>query len=272
MKYLLILSVFVTTFSYGAPCGGAPITLHVNSNGSPGGSVAKTASVSKSAFLDATSSVCGSARVNGSAKIINGSEISGQASIDGSPTIDGSKIYGSAVVTGGFRVVNSVVCQASKIVENVIRSDYYCQTDDPEPKHPGENGNKTLLGVDSDADGVRDDVEIWINQNTSNTPNKDMYNQRMALKQVARLIQLSIVRKDIPNLSVATGISIINSLDCLRTISFDDREYRFLSGMLKVQSYNTKERLYAWAKTEGSMNGISIPINNKKDFCEFTKK
>ena len=269
-KVIFILLMFVFN-AYGAPCGGAPALLHTNPNGSPGGLVAKTAFVSKSALIDSSSSVCGNARVNGSAKILRGSEIGGNVVIDGSPTIDGSKVYGDAVVTGGFRIVNSVVCQASRIIENVIRSDYYCQTDDPEPKDPGEAGKKTLLGVDSDVDGVRDDVEIWINQNTSNTPTKNMFNPRMALKQVAKKIQENIKMKDNKERSVMFSRETLVAEKCLSDFMTSE-EARDSLGMLKVKMFNTMDRLKAWARTEGNFNGQSITVDSKRkkgDGCEF---
>jgi head-tail adaptor len=52
---------------------------------------------------------------------------------------------------------------------------------------PGEEGKKTLLGIDSDKDGVRDDVQIWINQQYSKSSNINN-----ALRQQAKYDQLKI--------------------------------------------------------------------------------
>ncbi|MBI2521193.1 MAG: hypothetical protein HYV97_12270 [Bdellovibrio sp.] len=51
---------------------------------------------------------------------------------------------------------------------------------DPEPVWPGSKNHDTLEGIDSDNDGIRDDVEIWINEE-----HKDR-NSRLALKQYAK--------------------------------------------------------------------------------------
>lgn len=57
---------------------------------------------------------------------------------------------------------------------------------DPEPKWPGDAGDKTLEGIDADNDGVRDDVEIWINENVKDNNLGYHGNVRQAVKQYAR--------------------------------------------------------------------------------------
>ncbi len=52
--------------------------------------------------------------------------------------------------------------------------------EDPQPDSPSWWSFFTVDGVDSDKDGVRDDVEIWINEQTQD------YNYNQALKQLAR--------------------------------------------------------------------------------------
>jgi effector-binding domain-containing protein len=50
---------------------------------------------------------------------------------------------------------------------------------EPAMPDPSEN-DKTLLGIDSNKNGIRDDIDIWINR-TGKT-----YNERMALRQLAK--------------------------------------------------------------------------------------
>ena len=48
--------------------------------------------------------------------------------------------------------------------------------------------NATLLGIDSDNDGIRDDVQRWINENLSNKP----VDLKLAFKQYAVAMQASL--------------------------------------------------------------------------------
>ncbi len=61
-------------------------------------------------------------------------------------------------------------------------------TDNSLPPDPGEAGKQTLLGIDSDNDGVRDDVQIGI---AHYYPENE--NARKALNQLARAIQIAFV-------------------------------------------------------------------------------
>lgn len=74
-----------------------------------------------------------------------------------------------------------------KVMEPVIKAKLSDQNPNPifdgfpEPAIPDPKENdKTLLGIDSDDNGIRDDIDIWINRTGTN------YNERMALRQVAR--------------------------------------------------------------------------------------
>lgn len=70
------------------------------------------------------------------------------------------------------------------------------QKDNPEIKiFDGENepsmpnasdNNKTILGIDSNNNGIRDDIDIWINRTAID------YNERMGMRQYARAEQESL--------------------------------------------------------------------------------
>jgi hypothetical protein len=220
MFFLLCLSLISSALA-GPPCGGSQVGFWTNPDGTRGGWVASTAKVQAGAVIAPKAQVCESAQVKAGAAILGEAQISGRATIlanaeiaerakvqgdakvgggntktriageavvEGSAIVTGTtKIHSKARVSGKSKVHNAIICQAS-IIEgfDVIDSDYYCQTEDPEPPHPGEAGMKTLLGIDSDQDGVRDDLEIWINQKFSNTPDQNKENQRMAYKAIAK--------------------------------------------------------------------------------------
>jgi len=56
------------------------------------------------------------------------------------------------------------------------------------PTDPGAAGRKTLQGIDSDGDGIRDDLERWIRYRFPNSPRK-----QAALSQFAKAYQRSLI-------------------------------------------------------------------------------
>ena len=270
-KLILCSFVFASTSALGAPCDGAKGSSHKNPDGSQGGFVANSAKVSGTVFLDASSSVCEQARVQGNAKVKSSSMVGGTATVEGNSEIISSRVYGASKVYGKALVVNSAVCQASDINFKVSGSDYYCQSDDPEPKHPGEMGKKTLMGIDSDSDGVRDDIEIWINNTTSNLKNRDMYNLRVALKRIAIKIQKNMASKDSPAESLRLMLDTFDSVDCLKDLSKSREEYKTFSQNIKFEFFNTEERIKADFKMRSHLAGYSGTIQDreKNSTCDF---
>lgn len=270
MRYWFLFFA-VPTIALGAPCDGAPGKNHKNPDGSQGGFVANTARVSPTVFLDASSSVCEQAKVQGNVKIKSGSWVAGSANIEGNSEIVSSRIYGISKVYGKAQVVDSAVCQASDINFKVSNSEYYCQTDDPEPKDPGESGKKSLIGVDSDVDGVRDDVEIWINSATTNTKTRDMYNMRMILKEIARKFRQNLLVRESNDASRDAQVSIIRSLECLDDLSQSSQEFEFMHNNIYKRFFNTIDRMKAEAKIKSSLAGYSetVTARKKKSTCPF---
>ncbi len=264
---LFFVLLIFPVISYGANCTGGAGKNHTNMDGSFGGYVANTASVAKTVHLDASSSVCEMAKVQGNVKISKNSIVSGSASIEGNVQIQGSRIKGTAKIYGNAVITNSKICQASEINRNVSNSDYYCEMYDEEPRDPGEAGLKTILGIDSDADGVRDDVEIWINSVTTNTAQKDKYNIRQALIQIAKNLRKANKLRENKEESIRYTNEALYGLECLRQFTTED-EYEELRAYLYARTYCTKDRLLAWAKIEGNRSGQGLQPKRKEN-CEF---
>ncbi|MGX9727453.1 MAG: hypothetical protein ACTFAK_09085 [Candidatus Electronema sp. VV] len=136
-------------------------------------------------------------------------------------------------------------------------------TDNSLPPDPGEAGKQTLLGIDSDNDGVRDDVQIGI---AHYYPENE--NARKALKQLARAIQLSFVSiQNSDDAKIDDALSGINSAaSCIAEISSTpSRDIAFIS--LLVQ--NSKDRSNAYSeinhKASGKIIGKSKPFGSS---CE----
>lgn len=324
MKILSVAFVLFTFNAVAAPCGGAEVGFWTNPDGSRGGSVGKDAKVQAGVVIAPGAEVCdhaqvksgaqilgqariggravisagsvieGRAKVQGEAKVGGGgatTKVGGDATVEGSASITGSSnVFARAKVGGGAKVHNSVICQAS-VIEGitVTDSDYYCQTEDPEPPHPGEAGKATLLGVDVDRDGVRDDVEIYINDKFSNTPTKDFFNERMAFKQFAAAQQKMLKGKNKGEEVRAAEAEGFDAISCLKNKgskakSLNEikdfagarkaiREVSDLRKDIELQLYNTKQRFEEQVEAGKHWHGRPLlPAGKTANGCYFTYK
>lgn len=77
-------------------------------------------------------------------------------------------------------MISLINCILLFLIISCSRSESIVVAEDPQPESPPFWSFFTIEGIDSDKDGVRDDVEIWINEQTQD------YNFNQALKQKAR--------------------------------------------------------------------------------------
>ena len=254
---LIIFLLFIQFQAYGgAPCEGASGRYHVNPDGSLGGFIQRTAWVAKEIFVETGSEICDKAIIRGRVQVLNGSRIRENVILEGSAVIQDSHIYGYAKVNGRAVIQDSVICQGS-IIDGikVIKSNYYCQTEDPQPKDPGDDGRRTLLGIDSDGDGVRDDIEIFINNKLSNTPLENYSAERISMKKYAKILQKEILLRANQNEIEKLNQEKTNLLDCNPSD---------IANEVFVSMYDTKERLYAMFKVAGQMHGKQVKNSNVK--------
>lgn len=248
MKYPLVYVALMTFQVPAAPCGGAKVGQWMNSDKTRGGWVASTAKVAASVFVGPEVQICEQATVSGKTRVF------GRA-----------KVFGKAVVK------DSIVCQTSQINFTVLNSDYYCQTDDPEPEHPGEAGEKTLLGIDSDHDGVRDDLEVWINDSFPNTPKKNRKATRVEFKKYSTFanetIRFSGNKSEVENREHWKDAS----MDCLWALEgFEEiNNKRKLHTALLT---NTKDRWNAYWGAQKHLAGWGGEVgDDKENPCQFSK-
>lgn len=253
---LFLLMVFISVNSIAAPCNGALGKYHSNLDGSNGGFVQTGARVSRGVYISVDSEICGKVIIEGTPKIEAGSRIEENVVIQGNSTIVDSHIFGNARISGRSIVEKSEICQAS-IIDGikVINSKFYCQTEDPAPKDPGASGKITLLGVDSDGDGVRDDIEVFINNKLSNTSKKDFSQERISMKNYSRILQKEIIIKENGKLVEFLKQEKTDLLNCYPSV---------VSNEIFVNMYNTKERLFAMFKIVGHLHGKSVKNPNIK--------
>jgi hypothetical protein len=140
---------------------------------------------------------------------------------------------------------------------------------DPQPPHPGEAGKETLLGIDSDNDGVRDDVEIWMNETFQNSE------VRMALKESAKINQLMLQHSEDREYIRSMTSRIVKSVYCSSSIMGDDLAAK-RSKEVKAMMFNTGERIKAFILADSQLSGMGTPDEIKnaessqhRSFCTF---
>ena len=119
------------------------------------------------------------------------------------------------------------------------------------PPDPGAAGKATLVGIDSDNDGVRDDVQRWI---VMNYPNSEK--TRTALRQLAVDLQNSIL--DVTSKAVVkSNFNIMRkSMACLGYVSKSvGIDYYSLRPSLQAVMLNTAARSRAFLKGDYLLSG-----------------
>lgn len=140
----------------------------------------------------------------------------------------------------------------------------------PEP-NPAIN-NATLLGIDSNGNGVRDDVEIWI----YTTYDKPI--EHAVFMQSARAYQIVIVE---PVMALDTMHYLDDVGACISYYKrwadkFDEEllidRYRDFEKEIQSIQFNTSERFVAYEKYNQELSGgiyVSAKPEEKKAKCDF---
>ena len=143
---------------------------------------------------------------------------------------------------------------------------------DPQPPHPGEAGEQTLLGIDSDKDGVRDDIEIWINERF-----EGQENLIKAMKQYAQTYQEGLKVAHDKEASIKATHDSFRAANCIRWIIGIDEETK-IDKEFMFNFLNTKERIKMKMAASKNFHGQGLPedlsrnYDNKKIFCKFEIK
>ena len=142
----------------------------------------------------------------------------------------------------------------------------------PEPD-PVVN-DSTLLGIDTNGNGVRDDVEIWILNKYENESHFPKSKTAIAM-QYAKATQI-IIQEPEKAYENKTYELMDRAQDCAwyllenndGRIVFD--EIRIFNSEMKDKVFNTKERLINYAKYNGALGGhiFSGPIHYTVDYCD----
>ena len=143
------------------------------------------------------------------------------------------------------------------------------------PPEPDETiNNSTLLGIDSNDNGVRDDVERWI------FLDMEIYNGYEKIEQViamqkAKAFQMTL--SDPTNADDKVQIAMNAAHDCWNWYDYSKKSHSFgshgkFSVALKDKCFNTKERLKTYWKYDGTLAGrvfTSTPTLKTETQCEI---
>jgi len=133
------------------------------------------------------------------------------------------------------------------------------------PSDPGEEGLLTIQGIDSDVDGVRDDIQRYI---ALTYPNEEKI--RLALTEVAKHYQTLIMQNDSSNGALYKATNMARHSECLFFITGETaRDYL---AALRAEILNTIERIRLYNKYSESLAGEIIrarPVAKWKDSCSF---
>lgn len=135
---------------------------------------------------------------------------------------------------------------------------------DPIVPKPGPQNNETILGIDTNNNEVRDDVERWIYRVTEGNELKEN-----TLFDIAIAYQHALVNREDDVYLRDLGTLIGKRLKCLEGIDLKDASVVFES--LKAKIFSTEARYLALLKIENNSSFVQgkYPEDNfaKEDYC-----
>ncbi|MDR0664002.1 MAG: hypothetical protein LBF86_00550 [Helicobacteraceae bacterium] len=144
------------------------------------------------------------------------------------------------------------------------------------PPDPGEAGKATLEGIDSNNNGVRDDIEIAIYEYK---PKPEQLKERQSLIQSAKAYQAAILagasKDDTAIMQVSETIDRVVSCE-RKTYIGDDRKdiNKYLAkeeddAFLQIAAFNTKERKKAYWEYNQALSGKFFPYKEYPNPCDY---
>ncbi|MFT6630070.1 MAG: hypothetical protein ACJAS4_000004 [Bacteriovoracaceae bacterium] len=133
------------------------------------------------------------------------------------------------------------------------------------PPDPGPENDNTLAGIDSDGDGVRDDIERHI---ASLNKSNEIKN---SLKEFSKRLQASLTSGSDKEESVSNTFSELNYQYCLKSKMSDEDVDKF-TVQLRIHTHNSKERLMKWARNQSHFSGTIVTLDSNKatysNYCD----
>jgi hypothetical protein len=134
----------------------------------------------------------------------------------------------------------------------------------PLPPDPGEAGKLTIEGIDSDGDGVRDDVQRWIVLSFPDQPAI-----RAGLRQFAIAQQRALLDAESEELALINRDEKDRARGCLAAIAGLHEGYRYFTS-LEAQMLNTRARSLAYIQYDSHLRGHVFHLTDVTlGMCDF---
>ncbi|SMN01704.1 hypothetical protein SPONN_2781 [uncultured Candidatus Thioglobus sp.] len=131
------------------------------------------------------------------------------------------------------------------------------------PPDPGEAGKLTIEGIDSDNDGVRDDIQRYI---AITYPASESI--RRVLTDMAKANQDFIFNADDKDKVLEADLERDKQIDCFYYLDSEGAYKK--SKKIKAELLNTEERTRAYIKADSYLGGMSFRLpSDKKAQCSF---
>lgn len=131
------------------------------------------------------------------------------------------------------------------------------------PPDPGEAGKATLEGIDSDGDGVRDDIQRYIAVTYQDRPIEKKIVTDSAILEADFLVASRTGDEEIV---LEVTDKYFERMGCL-FYRVGDRAQEQLN-RLQAQMVNTEERTRAYIRGEGIIGGHTFTIKPRKEECK----
>jgi hypothetical protein len=128
-----------------------------------------------------------------------------------------------------------------------------CSAENSQPSSPATT--ESVAGVDADANGVRDDVDRYIDRTYADQAGADL---NKAVRQYAKAVQSSLVDADSQALSLAHATERFRALECL--MARRPREFHTIFVEVRAQLLNTASRSEAYLKADDQVKTQTIPL------------
>jgi len=132
------------------------------------------------------------------------------------------------------------------------------------PPDPGEAGKATVQGIDSDHDGVRDDVQRYIALGYPSSART-----RSVLRQLSKALQSALEATSVGKSPVAQMIGVANAIECSSYIH-GAAAASDITDALIAQIVNTPTRAKAYFTADAELGGLGYklsPPSQQKTLC-----
>ncbi|MGZ3790117.1 MAG: hypothetical protein ACXVLQ_16395 [Bacteriovorax sp.] len=149
-----------------------------------------------------------------------------------------------AIITTSKFVFSYLENDYSFLINKVIKQkEYFEQIDfygEIEPDVPNlKANNQTLLGIDSNHNGIRDDIDIWINRTAKN--DKEAWAMRGYSRELQKALKDCILKKALSGVEKNNLEKLENQLIKIGSMLRDPKD--FSVSKLKLMIFNNEDRI-----------------------------